>query len=112
MAETWQPTARVAEPYFEDPAYIAALAAAVRRGWEGAEEEPSSGLLLSRDAQRYLMQGDPYHCQCQKTTRLLREALGWDRSQGRHHRSRASSGPRNGSSPTRRGGRAAGKEEA
>ena len=27
---------------------------------------------------RYLMQGDPYHCQCQKTTRLLRERLGWD----------------------------------
>jgi ferrochelatase len=24
------------------------------------------------------MQGDPYHCQCQKTTRLLRERLGWD----------------------------------
>jgi ferrochelatase len=27
---------------------------------------------------RYLMEGDPYHCQCQKTSRLLREALGWD----------------------------------
>ena len=26
---------------------------------------------------RYLMQGDPYHCQCQKTTRLLRDRLGW-----------------------------------
>ena len=27
---------------------------------------------------RYLMEGDPYHCQCQKTTRLLKEALGWN----------------------------------
>ena len=26
---------------------------------------------------RYLMEGDPYHCQCAKTTRLLREKLGW-----------------------------------
>ena len=26
---------------------------------------------------RYLSQGDPYHCQCQKTTRLIREKLGW-----------------------------------
>ena len=26
---------------------------------------------------RYLLEGDPYHCQCQKTTRLLREHLGW-----------------------------------
>jgi len=26
---------------------------------------------------RYLMEGDPYHCQCVKTTRLLKERLGW-----------------------------------
>ena len=26
---------------------------------------------------RYLTQGDPYHCQCQKTTRLIKEKLGW-----------------------------------
>jgi len=26
------------------------------------------------------MEGDPYHCQCQKTSRLLRERLGWDKS--------------------------------
>ena len=31
--------------------------------------------------QRYLMEGDPYHCQCQKTTRLLKERLGWDDTQ-------------------------------
>jgi ferrochelatase len=30
---------------------------------------------------RYLMNGDPYHCQCQKTTRLLKERLGWDDTQ-------------------------------
>jgi ferrochelatase len=29
------------------------------------------------------MQGDPYHCQCQKTSRLLREALGWPRERVR-----------------------------
>jgi len=84
MAETWQPTARVLDPYFEDPAYIAALAGSVRRGWEGAGEEPEL-LLCSYHGmpKRYLMQGDPYHCQCQKTTRLLTEALGWDRSKVR-----------------------------
>ena len=27
--------------------------------------------------QRYLREGDTYHCQCQKTTRLLKERLGW-----------------------------------
>jgi ferrochelatase len=82
--ETWQPIARVMDPYFEDPAYIAALASSVRRGWEAAPEEPEL-LLCSYHGmpRRYLMQGDPYHCQCQKTTRLLREALGWDRARVR-----------------------------
>ena len=28
--------------------------------------------------ERYLREGDPYHCQCQKTTRLLKERLGWE----------------------------------
>jgi ferrochelatase len=84
MAETWQPIARVAEPYFEDPAYIAALADSVRRGWEGAAQEPEL-LICSYHGMplRYLKQGDPYHCQCQKTTRLLREALGWDKARVR-----------------------------
>jgi ferrochelatase len=34
---------------------------------------------------RYLMEGDPYHCQCQKTTRLLEGAAGLGRHRDRHH---------------------------
>jgi ferrochelatase len=81
MTETWQPIARVADPYFEDPAYIAALADSVRRGWASARQEPEV-LVCSYHGMplRYLLQGDPYHCQCQKTTRLLAERLGWDQS--------------------------------
>jgi ferrochelatase len=80
MTETWQPIARVADPYFEDPAYIAALADSVRRGWASARQEPEL-LVCSYHGMplRYLLQGDPYHCQCQKTTRLLAEQLGWAR---------------------------------
>ncbi|WP_210528447.1 ferrochelatase [Rubellimicrobium arenae] len=81
MAESWQPIARVMDPYFDDPGYIEALAGSVRRGWASAQQEPEL-LICSYHGmpQRYLMQGDPYHCQCQKTTRLLREALGWERT--------------------------------
>ncbi|MBN7783454.1 ferrochelatase [Ponticoccus gilvus] len=81
MAETWQPTARVVDPYFEHPQYIEALAQSVERGYAAAEQEPDI-LVVSYHGmpKRYLMQGDPYHCQCQKTTRLLRERLGWDES--------------------------------
>ena len=79
MEETWQPTARVVEPYFENPLYIEALAQSVERACGGLAARPQK-LLVSYHGmpKRYLMQGDPYHCQCQKTTRLLRQRLGWD----------------------------------
>lgn len=82
MEETWQPTARVVEPYFEHPLYIEALAQSVERAYGEAERKPEI-LVVSYHGmpKRYLMQGDPYHCQCQKTTRLLRERLGWDETQ-------------------------------
>ncbi len=82
MEETWQPTARVVEPYFDNPGYIDALAASVEHAYAKAESRPDI-LVVSYHGmpKRYLMQGDPYHCQCQKTTRLLRERLGWDDSQ-------------------------------
>lgn len=78
MKETWQPTARVADPYFDQPLYIEALAQSVERGYAALSEKPDI-LVCSYHGmpQRYLMQGDPYHCQCQKTTRLLTERLGW-----------------------------------
>ncbi len=79
MEETWQPTARVVEPYFENPLYIDALAQSVEKAYGEAETKPEI-LVVSYHGmpKRYLMQGDPYHCQCQKTTRLLKERLGWD----------------------------------
>ena len=78
MAEKWQPTVRIVDPYFEHPAYIDALAASVERKYAELERKPDI-LVCSYHGlpQRYLMEGDPYHCQCQKTTRLLKERLGW-----------------------------------
>ncbi|GAA4221685.1 ferrochelatase [Sagittula marina] len=82
MEEKWQPTARVVDPYFEHPDYIDALAKSVERAYAAAPKRPEL-LICSYHGlpQRYLMEGDPYHCQCQKTTRLLKERLGWDDSQ-------------------------------
>ncbi|MGY6634355.1 MAG: ferrochelatase [Alkalilacustris sp.] len=78
QAEKWQPSVRTVAPYFEHPAYSEALAQSVERAWAAAEEPPEV-LVASYHGvpKRYLMEGDPYHCQCQKTTRLLRERLGW-----------------------------------
>ena len=79
MQEKWQPTARVVEPYFEQPLYIEALAKSVEEAYATKKTKPEI-LVCSYHGvpKRYLMQGDPYHCQCQKTTRLLKERLGWE----------------------------------
>ncbi len=78
MQETWQPVARVVEPYYDNPLYIEALAESVERAYSDVANRPDI-LVVSYHGmpKRYLLQGDPYHCQCQKTTRLLRERLGW-----------------------------------
>ncbi len=76
--EKWQPSVRTVPPYFEEPAYIEALAQSVERAYAKLEREPDI-LVTSYHGvpERYLLEGDPYHCQCQKTTRLLKERLGW-----------------------------------
>ena len=81
MAEAWQPAARTLPAYYDHPAYIDALAGSVERAYAGMETRPDV-LVASYHGmpERYLMQGDPYHCQCQKVTRLLREKLGWDKN--------------------------------
>jgi ferrochelatase len=80
MAEKRQPAARVVAEYFDHPQYIKALAASVTRAYAALPNRPDV-LVASYHGmpQRYLMEGDPYHCQCQKTTRLLREELGWEK---------------------------------
>lgn len=82
MDEKRQPVARIVEPYFEDPAYIDALAQSIETAYANAETKPEL-LVCSYHGMptRYLLEGDPYHCQCQKTTRLLKERLGWDDTQ-------------------------------
>ena len=77
--EKWQPTVRTIEPYYQHPMYIDALAQSIERAYDTVETRPDI-LVCSYHGvpERYLTEGDPYHCQCQKTTRLLKERLGWD----------------------------------
>jgi ferrochelatase len=81
MEEAWQPSVRTLPAYFNHPSYVDALAGSVERAYAAMDSKPDI-LVASYHGmpERYLMQGDPYHCQCQKTTRLLRERLGWDKS--------------------------------
>lgn len=73
----WQPALRTLPPYHDDPAYIGALKDSVEAGLAALPFVPD-GVLASFHSmpERTLNLGDPYHCQCRKTARLLSEAMG------------------------------------
>lgn len=74
----WQPAVRTAPAYFEDPKYIETLANSIRDGVAKLDFEPDVVITSYHGMPvEYLKKGDPYHCQCYKTTRLVREYLGW-----------------------------------
>jgi protoporphyrin/coproporphyrin ferrochelatase len=72
----WQPALRFVPPYHDDANYLDALATDITRQVAGLSFRPEV-LLLSFHGmpQRTLEKGDPYHCHCLKTARLLRERL-------------------------------------
>jgi ferrochelatase len=78
MQERWQPAIRTAPPWYDDPAHIDLLAASVERHYASLDFEPDV-LVTSFHGlpKEYFDKGDPYHCHCAKTARLLRERLGW-----------------------------------
>ncbi len=75
----WQPAVRVVPPYHDDPVYIGALAESLKAEIAKLDFDPEIVIASFHGLPvEYFMKGDPYHCQCAKTARLLREALGWD----------------------------------
>ena len=72
----WQPAIRTAAPWHDMPTYINALASSVRAHYKTLDWKPDV-LVASFHGlpQKYFDKGDPYHCHCAKTARLLREKL-------------------------------------
>lgn len=69
------PELRLVHDFHDHPGYIAALAASVRAHW-ARHGRPDKLVMSFHGLPRYTLdRGDPYHCQCQKTARLLAEAL-------------------------------------
>ncbi|HUL42590.1 MAG TPA: ferrochelatase [Burkholderiales bacterium] len=72
------PALRTVKHYHDHPAYIAALAQNVNDYWM-KNGRPDKLVISFHGVPRYTLdKGDPYHCECQKTARLLAEALGWE----------------------------------
>ncbi|WP_420142186.1 ferrochelatase [Sphingomonas sp.] len=75
----WQPAIRTLPPYYDDPGYIAALKDSVEASLAALPFAPQAIVVSFHGMpQRTLDLGDPYHCHCRKTARLLGEALGRD----------------------------------
>ncbi len=73
----WQPSIRIAAPWYRHPAYIEALRDQVARYLQNAKIQPDRILLSFHGLPKQSLQmGDPYYCHCQVTGRLLTEALG------------------------------------
>jgi ferrochelatase len=69
------PALRLVKHFHDDPGYIAALAQSVRDYWMKAGRADVLVLSFHGVPRRSLDQGDPYHCECMKTGRLVAEAL-------------------------------------
>ncbi len=75
----WQPALRTVPPYHDDPAYIDAIAESIEHHLASLDWEPEVVLASFHGIpMSYFTKGDPYHCHCMKTARLVRERLGWE----------------------------------
>ena len=82
MQLNWQPSIRTVPPYFENPDFISSISKSIKTAYKRSKFKPQH-LVMSYHGvpERYLLNGDPYHCQCQKTTRLIKEKLKWKESE-------------------------------
>ncbi len=76
----WQPAIRSVPAFHDHPVYIDALVRSMNTHLGTLDWTPDLVLASFHGLpQRYLELGDPYHCQCVKTARLMREQLGWEK---------------------------------
>ena len=72
----WVPSLRFISTYHDHPDYIKALVNSIQKHWD--EHGKPDKILFSYHGipKKYFTKGDPYHCLCSKTTRLVREQMG------------------------------------
>ena len=75
------PELRLVRNYHDDPGYIEALRQSVQKHWQAHGRPDKLVMSFHGVPKRTLMLGDPYHCECHKTARLLAAALGLSQQQ-------------------------------
>ena len=83
--QTWRliPEVRFINHYHDHDGYIDALARSVKNHWQTYGQADQLLMSFHGVPKRYLINGDPYHCECHKTARLLAEKLGLSKDQYR-----------------------------
>lgn len=71
----WVPEFRFVNQYHDHPEYIRALAGSIREAWQQHQQPEKLVFSFHGTPKRFLLTGDPYFCQCQKTARLVAEEL-------------------------------------
>ena len=72
----WIPEMRFINQYFEEKNYIEALSNSIKSFWKKTSKPQKIIFSYHGIPKRYLTNGDPYHCFCLKTTRLVKEQMG------------------------------------
>ena len=72
----WIPELRFINQYFEEEKYIQVLSNSIRSFWNKNSKPQKIIFSFHGIPKRYLLNGDPYHCFCLKTTRLVKENMG------------------------------------
>lgn len=72
----WVPELRFINQYHDDPSYIDALSNSIREAWDEHGQPEKLVFSFHGMPRQFLLAGDPYHCQCQKTGRLVAQRLG------------------------------------
>jgi len=72
----WIPEMRFINQYFEEKNYIEALSNSIKSFWKKTSKPQKIIFSYHGIPKRYLTNGDPYHCFCLKTTRLVKEYMG------------------------------------
>ena len=71
----WIPELRFINQYFEEEEYIEALVTSIKNFWNKHEKPQKIIFSYHGIPKKYLTNGDPYHCFCLKTTRLVKEKM-------------------------------------
>jgi len=72
----WVPEFRFINDYHDDAGYINALVSSIHESWEKSGQSEILLFSFHGTPKRFLDEGDPYHCMCLKTARLVAESLG------------------------------------